>query len=489
MAGFDLSAVLKDVSKLDTEEQIVKIDLDLIDPDPDNFYLLTDLDELAANIETIGLQQPLRVRPGNDGRFVIVSGHRRRAACMMIRDGGSDMFAQGVPCIVEYGEGSRAMQELRLIYANSATRVLSAAEISKQAERVEALLYELQAQGMVFPGRMRDHVAAACQASKSKLARLHAIRANLIPELLAYFDSNEMVEDVAYQLSRFPVDIQEALSDKLADGRKRKMPIGSTVDAVYRNLKDLQKPFPCRAHAGGPDCHNLTGKIVRSLLFPYSWGICDEGRCCIDCYRSKEGCSGMCREARDRVKLDAAVEEEEKKKRADEADRAHEALKKRIQKRAKVLLPYAEQAKLAEDGRISSDYQSATVSQLRQWSKGEFGDKHFYSDDCLYPRFTKDAAEMARRLGCSPELAMGLPEKKPEPPVFVPFSTAVWETGTPADPGWYAVKLNFLGSNLDAPRVFWWTGDAWTIAADGSRPVDRAYKVYKWLWLPKEVQP
>ena len=144
----------------------LRIQLDQIDPDPNNFYSLEGLDDLAANIELIGLQQPLRVRPGSEpGRYTIVSGHRRRAAIMMIRDGGSGQFDGGVPCIVDRGEASKALQELRLIYANSATRVMSAAEISKQAERVTQLLYELKEQGVEFPGRMRDHVAEACQVS------------------------------------------------------------------------------------------------------------------------------------------------------------------------------------------------------------------------------------------------------------------------------------------------------------------------------------
>ena len=208
---FNLGDYLKTdaVSELNTE-QIVLIDVDRIDPDPDNFYSLEGIDELAGNIELIGLQQPLRVRPAGE-RFVIVSGHRRRAAILLIRDGGSDQFAQGVPCIVEYGEASPAMRELRLIYANSSTRVMSSAEISKQAERVTELLYQLKEQGVDFPGRMREHVAQACQVSESKLARLHAIRNNLIPLFLEKYDSGLIGESVAYRLSQEPAELQQAV--------------------------------------------------------------------------------------------------------------------------------------------------------------------------------------------------------------------------------------------------------------------------------------
>ena len=61
--GFDLAAMLQDVSKLDTgREQIEYIPIDQIDSDPKNFYTLSNVEELAANIELVGLQQPLRVR-------------------------------------------------------------------------------------------------------------------------------------------------------------------------------------------------------------------------------------------------------------------------------------------------------------------------------------------------------------------------------------------------------------------------------------------
>ena len=212
MAGFDLASVLRSVSESDTAEQIAYIDLEQIDPDPYNFYSLDGLDTLAANIETVGLQQPLRVRPGEDGRYIVVSGHRRRAACLMIRDGGSEQFKNGVPCIVEYGEASDALRRLRLIFANSATRDLTSAELSRQAEEVEKLLYELQEQGMEFKGRMRDHVAKACAVSKSKIARLHAIRNNLVPELLEEFDAGRINESVAYRISQEKPKVQKQLA-------------------------------------------------------------------------------------------------------------------------------------------------------------------------------------------------------------------------------------------------------------------------------------
>lgn len=211
--SFDLGAYLRGqtaaVSESDTE-RIVRIRLDLIDPDPNNFYSLNGIEELAANIETVGLLDPLRVRPAGE-RYTVVSGHRRRAACLMIRDGGSDMFDKGVPCIVDLGEASEAMRELRLIYANSATRVMGPAEIARQAERVTELLYKLKEEGVEFPGRMRDHVAEACQVSAAKIARLTAIRNNLRDCFQPLFASGKLSESAAYRISQEDPEFQDKL--------------------------------------------------------------------------------------------------------------------------------------------------------------------------------------------------------------------------------------------------------------------------------------
>ena len=89
MGKFDITAAFQaavgNVSKSDTNRETIEyIGLDLIDDDPANFYRVDGLEELAANIELCGLQQPIRLRPTEGGRYVIVSGHRRRAALALL---------------------------------------------------------------------------------------------------------------------------------------------------------------------------------------------------------------------------------------------------------------------------------------------------------------------------------------------------------------------------------------------------------------------
>ncbi|MBQ6358933.1 MAG: ParB N-terminal domain-containing protein [Clostridia bacterium] len=201
-----------DVPGSGTREKIEYIDIDSILPDPRNFYSLSGMDELVENIELLGLQQPLRVRddPTDPDKVILVSGHRRREAlARLVADGREDL--RQVPCIRERAAGSEAFQELRLIYANSDTRRMTSAEVSKQAERVESLLYQLKEEGYDFPGRMRDHVAEACKVSKSKLSRLKVIRDRLAPALAAHWEKGLINEAVAYALAQIPEEDQNLL--------------------------------------------------------------------------------------------------------------------------------------------------------------------------------------------------------------------------------------------------------------------------------------
>ena len=220
MAKFDMGeftkTLMENVSKLDTgKEQIEYIDIDLIDSDDRNFYELSGVDDLAANIQLCGLQQPIRVRDGVNGRVVIVSGHRRRAALELLAS--EEPTWRSVPCIRERVSGSAALQELRLIYANSDTRKMSAADIARQAERVEILLYQLQEEGYEFPGRMRDHVAQACKVSAAKLARLKVIREGLKGKWAGLFQEDKLSEQTAYAMARMPEELQERLAKVCQD--------------------------------------------------------------------------------------------------------------------------------------------------------------------------------------------------------------------------------------------------------------------------------
>ena len=517
--AFDITSVLKTAHVREGEEQLERIDLNLIDPDPNNFYSLDGLDELAGNIELIGLQQPLRVRPGSQpGRYTIVSGHRRRAALLMIRDGYDSDDPDRKPwekaaCIVEYGEASEAMRELRLIYANAATRIMTSSEQSRQAERVTELLYQLKEQGVEFPGRMRDHVAEACQISRTKLARLHAIRANLDAGLLERFDRGEIPEETAYQLQRLPKAAQAGVETCLMTGKKKALPYAYQVEKVASDLDIYTKPAACRAHAGAPDCTITNVHICRSIWEPYR--DCREltpntnanGICCRDC-NDRDHCSWACRECKDRRKLDAAVDKEKEAEREKEREKALESqqfVRRTVRTaEARCLLPLIEAAGLKEDDELPGNYSwnaGTKVAEIRKMAAGDFGGK-WLNDSSMLPSSVQQLKDWAKMLGCSTDYLLGLSDEprpakvlraeldaatdpKPAPAVSGSDTGARWSTGTPTEIGEYVMKAGARpketeGSTITTIKT--WTGEGW----EDAKGVPLRLTVYRWIRLPEE---
>lgn len=325
MAKFDLGAfakTLQAVPETGTEgpERIEYIPLDQLHEDSRNFYGVSGVEELAANIQLCGLMDPLRVSKAEDG-YTIVSGHRRLAALSLLAK-EDPRFAQAA-CIVDSSADSPQMQELRLIYANADTRRMSGADIARQAERVQELLYELKEQGVDFPGRMRDHVAEACKISKSKLSRLEAIRSHLAPDIRkAYWDGPEkgrLNEAAAYSLSRLPEDYQRQVVDAYRRGdcgdAGLKWLTAGVVDKIRDDIKAAEDLL-CKAH--GKKCLNFLGKvhhIIQSRIkSPYSYSACAKA-CCRTC-ASFTSCKDVCprlRDAQQQARADSRAQAQQEK--------------------------------------------------------------------------------------------------------------------------------------------------------------------------------
>ena len=361
MEKFDMGKFLAEAGvQIDTDkrEQIEYVSIDLIVPDPENFYELSGLDDLAENIALLGLQQPIRVRPmpGDESQVVIISGHRRHAALKMLieQDGRDDL--RDVPCIVERGAENPKLTQLKLIYANASTRVLTSAEQAKQAEQVEKLLYELKEDGMDFPGRMRDHVAQACQVSTGKLARLKLIRSKLIPQFMVLWEHDGLRESVAYTLARqTPVRQRAVWIAQTDNGKKKFSCTDGWLESIFREMDRMEEVCakPCAIHHTSK-CDHVHCRVNRAAELAQYCAMSCRG-CCIDCY-NLASCTYFCedaaqkrRELKDRAKI--------KKQQDDEERKAAEQLKKAAEQPKKDLMvaAYRHVAQLRRERGVSQD--------------------------------------------------------------------------------------------------------------------------------------
>ena len=459
-------------------EQIEYIDIGLLDSDQRNFYQLTDIDELADNIQLCGLQQPIRVRAGEGGRFTIVSGHRRRAAVAQLVDKGLEQFRR-VPCIRETDDASPAMQELRLIFANSATRKLTSAEIGEQAERVEALLYQLKDEGYEFPeGRMRDVVAAACNTHGSKLARIKVIRERLLSNLRPAWDRGAIPEQTAYALAQFPADMQARIA-----GAFPQLPTGSALEMLLRLYKDRGYRWePCMTCPDGKACKRGDA-FLRHDAECCGCDVCGGQTCCLECRQAMAecyACDKACSKAKAKRK-----EKMDGKKAAEKAaeDKRMRKLEREVQASAARLARAADAAGIPDKTSVVGTRYGGhyTAGRLRELAAGEFEGRYICTND-LSPDNLSGIAKAARALHCSADYIVGLtddltPPTLPEGQLMI----AGWMPGgaTPAEPGEFAAYVDLGGGQL-LKRFFDWDGQHWMMPGG----IEAQVPVIWWMRLP-----
>lgn len=490
---FDLGeltrALARDVPESGTEgrDQIEYIDIDLIDSDPSNFYELRDIPDLAGDIETVGLQQPLLVRPGEDGHVVLISGHRRRAALQLLVDEGKERFRQ-VPCIRKTG-GNALVYEMQLIFANAHTRVLTNAEIGKQAARLEEIFYQLKEQGYEFPGRMIDHVAEACNIKRAKLGRLKKIEAHLAPCYKPLWDAGDLPEDTADALAGLPQAVQERI--------KRVCPKKTPTASNIREIGAKMKTGFCYDVIGlkCPDGGVCTqrDKFLKHNLTCYNWERCSGGKCCVECSAGGAhrvdgsacgaACAEMCAKARE-------VYEKAKVKKKDSEEReAARARSKAVQKAmadAARIVRAADAAGLDDDTKLESAYSSLTkVGVLRKISQGDIPeDMSDYGLSEIIPYRTKDLTSMAQTLHCSADYLLGLTDQL-RPAAAEPGQTvlAAWMPGglTPPEPCEVVADVD-AGEGVKMRRLLYWDGTVFRFKKSG---VDIEVPVNRWLRLPE----
>ena len=460
-----------EVFKSDTSqrEQIEYIDIDKIDGDARNFYELSGLEDLAANIELCGLQQPIRVRtsPNKPSRVIIVSGHRRKAALQMLVEEGKEQF-RAVPCIREESSKSWALQELRLIYANSSTRRLTSAELSRQAERVEELLYELKEAGMEFPGRMRDHVAQACQTSKSKLARLKVIRENLLPDLENDWETGKFSDQAAYALARMPEWMQNAFIDKPGKHEFG----GDQCEKMLSAADQYVKP-KVSCPEGGEPCDNGGLFLQHDIREKYAYNLCKGERCCLRCsYR--RNCKFACDKANRRIADEQAEREKETAlRREEEQERSNEILREAEEFWGRVDdLCMARSVRLEDAAQILLPYNKSLPDKILT---GEH-DREFFSYLEVGMNGCKSILELCGMLGASADELLGL---GPDAGV----TKATWKTGKPRDSGLFYARFVLDGMEYDIPAWYDAALDAFYHSKGGAK-IDG--ELIAWYPLPEE---
>lgn len=259
MGKFNLNQILNDASKRAAPggggqtaparpaAAIERLSVFDLVPSEDNFYSMNDIEELKSKIELAGkVLQNFIVVPLGGGKYKVISGHRRRAACLSLVEDGKPEF-EFVPCTIEADEEDAEVQAIReeimLIAANS-QREKTAWDKIEEARRTRALLEKIKAQEKL-PGDMRKLVAQTLNTSPAQIGRFDAITRNLCPAFMDELKADRLNISTAYELSGLSAEDQAAafeeyretgeISIKAARERKQDPPPAAEVQTEGKN--------------------------------------------------------------------------------------------------------------------------------------------------------------------------------------------------------------------------------------------------------------
>lgn len=80
-------------------------------PSKYNDFSLEGIKELRDSIRNCGLRHPLDVKPMLNGKYLLLSGNRRRLAILNGMEAGYEWFSSGIPCTVNSREIKDVLDE------------------------------------------------------------------------------------------------------------------------------------------------------------------------------------------------------------------------------------------------------------------------------------------------------------------------------------------------------------------------------------------
>ena len=235
--------------------KIYDIPIELIDDFPDHPFKVKrdeDMDQLVESIKERGLITPVTLRPKEDGRYEIVSGHRRKKACEIA----------GLSVVkADVREMTRDEAIVLMVESNlQRSKILPSEKAFSYKMRLEAIKR--------MPGRPKENYSPvgnnllgttsssvmAENVGESKNTIFRYIRlTELIPELLDLVDENQIALRPAVELSYLTCDEQQMVYKQILECdctpshaqtiRLRKFSEeGKLSEAVIESIMQEEKP-------------------------------------------------------------------------------------------------------------------------------------------------------------------------------------------------------------------------------------------------------
>ena len=199
------------------EEQLSKIrdiPLELIDDFPDHPFKVRDDEDMMQLVESVkerGVITPATVRQKEDGRYELVSGHRRKRACELA---GYETLRS------EIVDLNRDEATILMVESNfQRSEILPSEKAFAYKMRLEAMKRQGQRTDLTLAPvgtklRTADELAQECGDSRNQIHRYVRLT-NLVPELLEFVDEGRIKMRPAVELSYLDEDCQRDVVDEI----------------------------------------------------------------------------------------------------------------------------------------------------------------------------------------------------------------------------------------------------------------------------------
>ena len=224
MATRSVNGLLTSVDSLFTTQQerdeaklkkIYDIPISEIDDFPNHPYRVTDdedMDRLVESIKERGIITPATVRQKEDGRYELISGHRRKRAC-------EKAGIETLPCdVVEMSKDEAIVLMVESNYQR--TNILPSEKAFAYKMRIDAMNRQGKRTDLTScPVGEKLSVEEISEDSGDSARQIHRyIRlTNLIPELLEYVDDGIMKMRPAVELSYIDEEGQRDVVDRIEE--------------------------------------------------------------------------------------------------------------------------------------------------------------------------------------------------------------------------------------------------------------------------------
>lgn len=202
---------MRDDAKL---AKIRDIPLELIDDFPDHPFKVRDDEDMMQLVESVkerGIITPATVRPKEDGRYELVSGHRRKRACELAG-------FETLRC--EVVDLTRDEATILMVESNfQRSQILPSEKAYAYKMRLEAMKRQGQRTDLTSTpvvSKLRTNETLGNEVGESREQIRRYIRlTNLVPELLDLVDEGRMKMRPAVEISFLDEDCQRDLVDEI----------------------------------------------------------------------------------------------------------------------------------------------------------------------------------------------------------------------------------------------------------------------------------